>query len=160
MVKSSRNSAEVNRIRLITISRITSCFIQGAHCSFIILPASGSVRERANRRFHYSSRNACAKTDSPTIRRRIVFEFGKDLRLALCVFSPAQLPIDQHQIVAGSEILWIDRQDLTKAFRRTLVISLDFTELAQAMHETPSSSNGRLTREFFVSAPLNSAAGL
>src|SRR5258707_9290435 len=63
----------------------------------------------------------------------IVFEIGKDLRLALCVFSPAQLPIDQHQIVVGSEILWIDRQDLTKAFKRTLVITLDLTELAELL---------------------------
>src|SRR5882757_4873572 len=69
-VKSNRNSAEVNRIRPMMTNRITSCFIPRVHCSFFILLASGLVRERASRRSHCSSRNACAETDSPTTRRR------------------------------------------------------------------------------------------
>src|ERR1041385_736466 len=63
----------------------------------------------------------------------IVFEVSKNLCLTFCVFGPAELPINQHQIVVGAKILWIDRQDPSKAFKRTLIITLDFTELAQLL---------------------------
>src|SRR5882724_3413812 len=63
----------------------------------------------------------------------IIFEVSKNLCLTFCVFGLAELPIDQHQIVVGAEILWIDRQDLSKAFKRTLIVAFDFTELAQLL---------------------------
>src|SRR5689334_23994113 len=55
----------------------------------------------------------------------IVFEVSKNLCLTFCVFGLAELPIYQHQIVVGAEILRIDRQDLSKAFKRTLIITFE-----------------------------------
>src|SRR5215510_2252910 len=66
-------------------------------------------------------------------RAGIILQIGEDLGLALRLIGPAQLAINQHQVVMRADVLRIDGQNPVVKFERALVIALDLAKFAELL---------------------------